>query len=255
MKGDRILAEGLPTGIQLYRILDIMRGYKASNPRDLVYAYLAMIKAGHPELQVDYRKSVVEVWVETAKFLIKELPWGHHLNIISWCECTMARGDKEPPKDTMSTYEGLPSWVPDLHFRSMPQTFPKDSTNLDLEAGPFYAAGIGPIWTNTGNSTLNLRPTFENNPLVISAFAVGKVVDLQLFLSLDSLEDIYEPTGEKKEDAFLRLVVGDANLNVHGAVDGRGGSVIPPQDRSHVARTQHQEHVYHVTSGRQFGRM
>jgi hypothetical protein len=52
---------------------------------DLVYASLAMINAKLPKLPIDYCKPIVDLWVDTAKKFIEELPWGHHLNILSWC--------------------------------------------------------------------------------------------------------------------------------------------------------------------------
>jgi hypothetical protein len=242
--------DGMAISIQLYLILGIMRGYEVSDPRDLVYASMAMINAEHPNLLVDYRKSVIDVWVNAAIFLIKELPWGHHLNILSWCEGRVTRGLST--RDELSFYEGLPSWVPDFRLSFEPESFIKNLGPFSPHTPPFYAAGLGSMWTSTSGSTADLRPKFADNCLVIYALAVGKVVDVQLPELVDNLEDIYLPTGESKVEAFLRLAVADGKLDGNGAVDGRGGSVIPLRERPRLARIHHEGHVERLIDGRQY---
>jgi hypothetical protein len=79
--------------LQLSRLVNETRNRVSSDPRDKIFGLLGIaIKTGG--IQADYNKSAQEVYVETARALIKE---DEHLSILSYAQ-------------TKSEY---PSWVPD----------------------------------------------------------------------------------------------------------------------------------------------
>jgi hypothetical protein len=90
-------------GISLLELLELRRGLAVSDARDMIYAHLGLacdpiIRRGG--FKVDYRKTCVQVFIDTAKYHIEQ---NKDYRVLSYVE------DVNPSRRC----QGLPSWVPD----------------------------------------------------------------------------------------------------------------------------------------------
>ncbi|ORY59116.1 heterokaryon incompatibility protein-domain-containing protein [Pseudomassariella vexata] len=93
----------------LLRLLVTGRICRATDSRDKVFALLPMLERVPEELRADYSKSVTQVYVETAKYILST-------SGLMFLSCIQHHSDQ----DASNTAEPrLPSWVPDWSQRVM----------------------------------------------------------------------------------------------------------------------------------------
>ncbi|KAI2624341.1 HET-domain-containing protein [Hypoxylon sp. NC1633] len=84
----------------LWQVLKVRQGSQATDPRDMIYANMGL-HSDHWEtrefIEIDYRKSIKQVFVETGRYVLKNAGFAEALSAIS----------KSPLRSI------LPSWVPD----------------------------------------------------------------------------------------------------------------------------------------------
>lgn len=94
---------GCPLGWQsLKGLLSGVRTSEATDPRDKVFAMLDLLKDDFQLCEVNYRKSVREVYVEAAASILKHT---ESLHFLSWTHKTFGRRGSNRPAE-------LPSWTP-----------------------------------------------------------------------------------------------------------------------------------------------
>ncbi|KAH8668562.1 heterokaryon incompatibility protein-domain-containing protein [Xylariales sp. PMI_506] len=91
----------------LLQLLVGSRICKASDPRDKVYALLPMLDQVPDQIEVDYSKSVVQVYTDTARFLVTSVG---NLDILA---CAQQDRNRKSSDLQPSELSELPSWVPD----------------------------------------------------------------------------------------------------------------------------------------------
>jgi hypothetical protein len=91
----------------LFGLLLSRSGAEATDPRDIIYGHLSLVKGSESYMSVNYNKSLSEVFEEVAHYYVE---WAHHyvewtrdLSILRYVEL----------KDPDERREHLPSWVPD----------------------------------------------------------------------------------------------------------------------------------------------
>jgi hypothetical protein len=87
--------------VSLLSVLESRRGFQVTDLRDMVYGHLAMADVYVGPLVVDYNKSVAEVFIDAACYIVDNKNFG----------CAILSGVEMLHSN--SRIEGLPSWVPD----------------------------------------------------------------------------------------------------------------------------------------------
>ena len=87
-------------------VLNTVRPFQTSDPRDMIYSILGLIRSFDVGLQIDfprpdYHLSVVEIWTAATARKVERVP---STLILSWVEETDSQ-----------RLPGLPSWVPDFN--------------------------------------------------------------------------------------------------------------------------------------------
>jgi len=191
-------------------------GLIATNPRDHIFALLSMaIDVEELDIQVDYSKTISDVFTDTAKTIIEKRG---ALYILSWCQNT--------PVEVVFKEQvaELPSWVPNWS-----STFPQPIwVRLENNKSLFSASG---------NLTSGNRPTpqFDGNVLKVAGhdFDVVKTVSEQSWYygtgtdqNLDVRRCIWEAkqllsanwrneyTTEIGHEIILRTLVADTDLKL-----------------------------------------
>ncbi|KAF7503007.1 hypothetical protein GJ744_004741 [Endocarpon pusillum] len=137
-------------------------GLNATDPRDHIFALRSMANDFKElEVQVDYHKTIADVFTDTAKTLIKKRG---ALYILSWCQKTPA--EVVFRKDLAK----LPSWVPNWSSKFPQPIWMRLKNNYSL-----FSASGNPI----GGSTPT--PQFDGNVLKIAGhdFDVVKTISKQ----------------------------------------------------------------------------
>ena len=114
----------------LGQVVAARRGSGASNPRDMIYAFLGVAsEALDQDLVVDYRKPCVDLYIDFARYAIEEYDNPRLLSFVS-----------DLPSD--QRVEGLPSWVPDWSrpLHTLYNGFSPGGTVdwEDRQQGPFF---------------------------------------------------------------------------------------------------------------------
>jgi hypothetical protein len=130
--------------------------YLATDPRDLVFGVLSIVKERETfKLEADYSQSVGEVFARATKSFIDNDPPSADDD---W-EDTFALDELQP-----SSSPGLPSWAPDY------EKIGKEG--LELEAINYYCKASA----SRGASGSQILPAIEENPLILHRR--GCVVDI-----------------------------------------------------------------------------
>ncbi|KAF8856768.1 HET-domain-containing protein, partial [Acephala macrosclerotiorum] len=94
---------GRGEGNSLLSLLSSRRGLGVTDPRDMIYAHFGIMSdtfPGHLKNEVDYSKSVIELYTEIALYLFHK-----------YKDCRMLTFVEDT--DPLKRLRGLPSWVPD----------------------------------------------------------------------------------------------------------------------------------------------
>jgi hypothetical protein len=86
---------------QMFEILKARRGSGVSDPRDMIFAHLGLIKSSVEDIiPVDYGKSTLQLYEDLARYYVNR---GKSAAILTWAE----------GEELYERREGLPTWVPD----------------------------------------------------------------------------------------------------------------------------------------------
>ncbi|KAK4458237.1 heterokaryon incompatibility protein 6, OR allele [Cladorrhinum samala] len=99
----------------LLSLLQQRRGLGATDPRDFVYAHLGLARDQDEVarfIQVDYNKSVAEVYGQVARYVLSTDAAGSALANL------LASAEERALEEEGSREEGLPSWAPDWRFKA-----------------------------------------------------------------------------------------------------------------------------------------
>jgi hypothetical protein len=197
--------------IDLLGTLANYRHYKATDPRDKVYALLGLAtEASTQDFRPDYSLDLPDVYLKVAE------------------HCILHQGSLEcfGYWETSSRDQELPSWVPDWripgvrHPLAVFSRHRSDLVDAGLDAERIYSASADQTFQKNHRFLI-----LQKRKLVIEGFRIGTVVTVGLPFLLDSvkcsssdvirswepnnLEEIYGPTGETMFEAFSRTIVAD----------------------------------------------
>ena len=202
----------------LLGILANYRHYKATDPRDKVYALLGLVTETLTDISTcDYFLDTPTVYLQVAEHCIL-----HRGSLECLGYCTPSLRDSD-----------LPSWVPDWRYPSARHPLAKwskhkpDFGNPDLVDKRIYSASA-----DVTSQKRHLSFSISQNPkLVNEGFCIGKVMTAGLPFYQDAtqgfesdvlrgwepenLEKIYRPTGETNLEAFSHTIVGDVAKKGH----------------------------------------
>jgi hypothetical protein len=195
------------TKILLLPLLDSLRNRQSSDPRDKVFALLNIAQdVKSSPLKVDYDKSLADVYIMTARWLLQTQ---RKLSFLSMVE------KKDKPD--------LISWVPDFRY--------KDAWNFLHQQQPNFR-GNPQIFYASGSSRADVVKHESGNTLTVHGILVGTVIarteppgnfanssalglHLQdgeqwpLFARSCAVKNIYPATGEPIDLAYQRLCIWD----------------------------------------------
>ncbi|KAF2733741.1 HET-domain-containing protein [Polyplosphaeria fusca] len=201
--------------------LATLRGHRASDPHDKIYAALGFAKNLPYPVKVDYNKSLAETLRDAAFACLSQ--------------------DSDPLRllghAGMWASGHLPAtWMPDWVTETRWTPLPKDHTTGPLKGTSLFNASAWQhaIWKD---------PAYNQKPCVIgdTLRVPGVIVDyvrstfvehgqpknmeyLERLWKLPNMEDFYAPTNEPMESAYLRTLVADLAMK-DGGILGRGGSM------------------------------
>lgn len=197
----------------LLGILANYRCYKATDPRDKVYALLGLVTETLTDISVcDYFLDTPTVYLQVAKQCI--LHRGS-LECLGYCNPSLRNSD-------------LPSWVPDWRYPSARHPLAKWSKHKPYFGDPDLVDKR--IYSSSADSTSQKRHlsfSHSQNPkLVNEGFCIGKVLTAGLPFYQDAttqgfesdvlrgwepenLQILYRPTGETNLEAFSHTIVAD----------------------------------------------
>lgn len=101
----------------LLNLLQQRRGLGATDPRDFVYAHLGLARDQDEVarfIQVDYNKSLAEVYGQVARYVLSTGAAGSALGNL------LASAEERAFEGAGNREEGLPSWAPDWRFKARP---------------------------------------------------------------------------------------------------------------------------------------
>jgi hypothetical protein len=210
--------------LEFLEVLNILHALSATDLRDKVYAGLGMATDLEPRgFRVDYSLPVHEVYTDVPRYFLarrRDLEW------LGLCHL----------RDGEATLTGLPSWVPDwTHTDFVANPMPKF---MQDEAGntTFVYNACG----SEVNPDLTSEPlgTIDSGKLILKGFQVGSIISvlessasegeepakgiqntsIEKSWAPSNPEDLYLPTNETMEAAYLRIIVGDVKTKGKKAI-------------------------------------
>lgn len=200
------------TPLSLSLLVAMTWGFRATNPRDKIYALLGIARKDSHNITADYSKSVPEVFIEFARTFmdgapnepIQESPTGHSkvfgpLEGLSFIQDAVA-SDIKP---------SLPSWVPDF---SSCLVMPR----LWTWSTPFTAGGtVEPkIYTSEDPSQLRLQGIWYDEIARVESRECHSCqqrhsipTPRELFNIIQHLDTTYAATGEDRIEAMWRTMM------------------------------------------------
>jgi hypothetical protein len=219
-------------GLNLVEVVNALRRYDASDPRDKIYAGIGMAADLAPgTVKVDYRLSVAEVYIEFVRHVIEK---DQNLDILAY-----ASEPAPTPQGMSSIMEQIPSWCPDWSMFERRERFKKQRRspgNLDdrvYNAGDMLRDMIeGPIAIVNGRRLL-VHGIRLDTVLKLGDVAISSLSDTSVEMSWAPQDDQrrYEVTGEPILRAYFRTLIADVNV-----VRGAGSEVVSRGRQQHPAR-------------------
>lgn len=180
--------------IDLVALLAHARACEVTDPRDRIYALLA-IAADGAEFGVDYSKSVAEIYYQLARTIILR---DKNLDILGF-------------SSAIQKLTQLPSWAPDWTVREVAEPFPKHRWELKEASwitDPIYFASKGlPINDDIlqDNNCLNLKGIIFDKILSTHSHSIWD------FLALDGGASAPYVTSSTRLEAFRHTLTADIN--------------------------------------------
>ncbi|KAL5320090.1 hypothetical protein ACEPPN_013152 [Leptodophora sp. 'Broadleaf-Isolate-01'] len=214
----------------------IFHEFKASDPRDKIYAILGVVdECNHEMLKPDYRKTVQDVYTLAAMY-IYDISWSQYpLRILPYAGIGLER-----------SLDGLPSWVPDWSSKlcihgNVPETFTVYGTGLDFRV-PYLQNSPLLNMPKRHEASLDTSPEFDIFPqhktMRIRGFVVDDIAELSHVFEVPYFENMTStakkwdlgsglvqfhaaikrlvkkakdpyPTGQSIEDVIWRTMIGD----------------------------------------------
>jgi hypothetical protein len=163
--------------LTMLRVLRSVQGFEATDPRDMVYAFLALaVDGAHPDLRPDYGCAVPEVY---RRFAVHLVACSRNLDVLGHCQDV----ETPVPGKVAAFAAVMPSWVPD--WTSQPvRPLPKRS----------WTAGVGhrALYNACGGHN-DANAEFDGPVMAVQGFVV------------DCVEEVaprrnYEKLGHLEED-------------------------------------------------------
>jgi hypothetical protein len=200
--------------LSLIEVLAISNGFKATNPRDMIFALIGLTDDPiHPLVAPNYNKSIREVFRDTARFILCRKGSKDPLFFMSYAGSGHPRLEKD-----------LPSWVPDWTKPVQPLThgavFPKYHASGD--SSPRFSLSLDTDIIILGG--LMVDKIYQLSPYNEEAFAEAETFKgSDVFntsrrykgpqnLATECLKSPYV-NGQPLSDAFWRAAMGDATDN------------------------------------------
>ena len=209
-------------GDALEVLLRQTRSFGASEPRDKVFAPLALLRQmtksatkNRLDLELDYTSSITDVYSKTAAYILKG---SSDLALLSLVEDESLRAESTLPREAL---QRMPSWVPDF------------TTTLFHPFGDKFVAKYSPLKDRQPRCTVGQ----DGKILQLEGFLLGSVSKLatnltDMFLSFDLRElvefclrlDMVYHNGEDRTEALWRNLVVNRNGLVYPAPTTLGSS-------------------------------
>lgn len=194
------------------------RHYKATDPRDRVYALLGLTKESTQSLAVDYSLDLAEVYLQVAEYCL-----AHEDTLECFGYWNAALRDP-----------AMPSWVPDWRIpgiRHPLAVYSRHRVDVDEPARDveriYSASGDRALWQQ---HHLHL-PVIQGRKLIVEGFCIGTALTVCRPNNMETssypvgdtiksweprnLDGIYAPTGETILEAFSRTIVADVAKQGH----------------------------------------
>ncbi|KAF2835461.1 hypothetical protein M501DRAFT_999224 [Patellaria atrata CBS 101060] len=214
---------GNRTQINLLDVLEEHRGHRATDPRDKVYSALGLATDERTKpIEIDYERPLHLVLYDVAISCLYQQP--HNLRFLG--HAGIWGSDQMPA-----------SWVPDWYIETPYRPFPKsatwaDNTGIDSLFDPMDRRN--PLWQDTyhqlGWSTKGMSLTVHGVRIdtitgVTNRTGQPGIIDtIEYEWAPDNLQEVYWPTNESIETAYLTLLVADLKYR-GGNVVGRGNKM------------------------------
>ncbi|KAI4276228.1 MAG: hypothetical protein LQ337_002627 [Flavoplaca oasis] len=192
-------------GDSLLELLEYLRTTECSEPRDKVYAILGMaVDLSSPDIIVpNYSKSVADVYTDVVRYSLSRAE--HGLQILG--HVTHPFNDWTGDDNTPS----LPSWVPNYRIHGGPNPF---RTQVANSAWAYNACGAH----KAHSATIKVAHLIVKGLPVDEIISVSDVwehdphsaAEVQAW-SPENPDDIYQPTGQNRDEAFRTTVCADIN--------------------------------------------
>jgi hypothetical protein len=209
--------------MRLLEVLNFLRGYKATDLRDKVYAGLGLAVDYAPgDMRVDYSLSVADVYVELVRFLLKKS------QTLDWLG-SVGKSRHQLPE--------LPSWAVDWSYHVARQEFHKYIEREDGSFQPIYS----PIGSPPRLSGCTM-PFIEGSNLLLQGIYVDRITSLKgpadHGINDTSTERTWAPadwqrsyvnTDERMLTAYFRTIVADV-VTKNGKPVGRASDIQWPAE-------------------------
>lgn len=176
-----------PLGSVLGSLLDFIRDYDATDPRDKVYAIIGLLEQrGYKSpLRVSYRVTVEELYIQVAKIIQRD---SETLDMMSQVEVE--------PVTSQGIRSGLPSWVPNWTVRSIYKPmYGKAQHSRFTQPDNGDTGGLKPSFGFTGDSKAHCRVLLNKSQMVVEGFTFDTIekierpfVDLEPGLKLSGVK-------------------------------------------------------------------
>ena len=218
--------------LNFVQVVDYLRQYDASDPRDKIYAGIGLVTHFTPgTMKVDYRLSVVEVYIEFVRYTIDI---DQNLDILAY-----ATEPARTPQGISSILEQIPSWCPDWSMLERRTPFKKQRRSSgSLEDRVYNAEGMlrdmidGPIAIVSGRRLL-VHGIRLDKVLKLGDEAIPALFDTSVEMSWAPQDDqeLYEVTGEPILRAYFRTLIADVNVlrQTDGNVVSRADDTVWPE--------------------------
>ena len=193
-------------GDTLLELLEYLRSTECSEPRDKVYAILGMAVDASPRSIVpDYSKSLVDVYIDVAKFSLSQADHGlRFLGHVTHPARHWAAPSRVP---------NFPSWVPDFRIHSGLNPF---CTELADSEWAYKACGVKKTHHAVIDG-LHLIVKGQNIDEIVSVNAIWEhdvfsTAEVQVWTP-ENPDALYVPSHQTRDEAFRTTVFADMNVS------------------------------------------
>ena len=190
-------------------LMDIMIDFRQSectDPRDKIYSKLGLATDVAPgDIAVRYDKPIDEVYMDLVRWSYDK---GHPFHQLDFLGCVIRSAEK--PSQMQMPDRVVPTWVPDWRGALRVTPFGKKMTDINQNEGRVYSA--------VRDSTVQAQ--FLGSNFVVKGFTIDRLKSVssisddvrglvEVTWAPPNSNDIYQPTGQTVNDAYLHTIVAD----------------------------------------------